>query len=70
MGRIVIPSAPHPTPLVSAQVPLPEATPVVGISAIHAKTSSTRIWIIKSRNANRLSGKFFVADNPESAGTV
>jgi hypothetical protein len=63
-GAYVIPSAPNPTPVGIGQVPLPEATPVVGISRFTENQYNTNLDYQISQ-ANRLSGKFFEADNPE-----
>ena len=63
-GAHVIPSAPNPTPVGIGQVPLPEATPVVGISRFTENQYNTNLDYQISQ-ANRLSGKFFEADNPE-----
>ena len=63
-GAYVIPSAPNPTPVGIGQAPLPEATPVVGISRFTENQYNTNLDYQISQ-ANRLSGKFFEADNPE-----
>jgi hypothetical protein len=63
-GAYVIPSAPNPTAVGIGKVPLPEATPVVGISRFTENQYNTNLDYQISQ-ANRLSGKFFEADNPE-----
>ncbi|HTD57210.1 MAG TPA: carboxypeptidase regulatory-like domain-containing protein, partial [Silvibacterium sp.] len=62
-GALVIPSAPHPVPVAPGSVPLPQATPVVGISRYTEIQYNTNLDFQVSA-ANRLSGKFFEADNP------
>jgi hypothetical protein len=66
-GAYVIPSAPHPLAAGIGQVPLPEATPVVAISRFTENQYNTNLDFQISQ-ANRLSGKFFEADNPELQG--
>ena len=66
-GAFVIPSAPNPTAAPIGQVPLPEATPVVAISRFTENQYNTNLDYQISQ-ANRLSGKFFEADNPELQG--
>jgi len=63
-GAYAIPSPPHPAAVGAGQVPLPEATPVVGISRFTENQYNTNIDYQLS-SANRFSGKFFEADNPE-----
>ncbi len=62
-GAYVIPSAPHPIPVAPGSVPLPQATPVVGISRFTENQYNTNLDF-QITPANRLSGKFFEADNP------
>jgi Carboxypeptidase regulatory-like domain/TonB-dependent Receptor Plug Domain len=62
-GTFVIPSAPHPVGVPIGSVPLPEATPVVGISRFTENQYNTNLDFQVS-TANRFSGKFFEADNP------
>jgi Carboxypeptidase regulatory-like domain/TonB dependent receptor/TonB-dependent Receptor Plug Domain len=62
-GQYVIPSAPHPIPVAPGSVPLPQATPVVGISRFTENQYNTNLDF-QINSANRLSGKFFEADNP------
>jgi TonB dependent receptor len=59
-GSLVIPSAPHPTGSIA-----PVAVPVVGISRFREDQFNTNLDF-KISNANRLSAKFFWADNPET----
>lgn len=59
-GSFVIPSAPHPTGSID-----PVAAPVVGISRFQEDQFNTNIDFKVSAN-NRLSGKFFFANNPET----
>jgi len=66
-GAYVIPSAPNPVPVTFGQIPLPEATPVVAISRFTENQYNTNLDFQVSQ-ANRLSGKFFEADNPELQG--
>ena len=59
-GSFVIPSAPHPTGSID-----PVAAPVVGISRFQEDQFNTNLDFKVSAN-NRLSGKFFFANNPET----
>jgi hypothetical protein len=59
-GSLVIPSAPHPTGSIA-----PVEVPVVGISRFREDQFNTNLDF-KISNANRLSAKFFWADNPET----
>jgi len=61
-GQLVIPSAPHPTGSIA-----PVAVPVVGISRFREDQFNTNLDF-KLSAANRLSAKFFWADNPETQG--
>ena len=62
-GSYVIPSAPHPVSVAPGSVPQPQATPVVGISRFTENQYNANLDYQVSA-ANRLSGKFFEADNP------
>ncbi len=62
-GSYVIPTPPHPTVVPLGSVPQPEATPVVGISTFREDQFNTNLDFQLS-NANRLSAKFFDANNP------
>src|SRR5271167_5200954 len=59
-GAYVIPSAPHPTSYIAAV-----ATPVVGLSYFKENQFNTNLDF-QLTSSDRLSGKFFWADNPET----
>jgi hypothetical protein len=62
-GSYVIPSAPNPTAVAPGAVPQPVAAPVVGISKFREDQFNTNLDFHLS-SANRLSAKFFAANNP------
>lgn len=62
-GAYVIPSAPNPTAVAPGAVPQPVAVPVVGTSKFREDQFNTNLDFQLSA-ANRLSAKFFAANNP------
>jgi hypothetical protein len=62
-GSFVIPSAPNPTTVAAGAVPQPVAVPVVGTSKFQEDQFNTNLDFQLSA-ANRLSAKFFGANNP------
>ena len=65
-GQFVIPSAPRPVPIPATATPVvPVPVPVVGISRFRENQINTNLDF-KLSSANRLSLKFFGADNPET----
>jgi Carboxypeptidase regulatory-like domain/TonB dependent receptor len=66
-GQFVIPSAPHPTAVAVGAVPQPVAVPVVAISKFREDQFNTNLDYQLS-GANRLSAKFFGANNPTLQG--
>jgi hypothetical protein len=66
-GSYVIPSAPHPTAVAPGEVPQPVAVPVVATSRFREDQFNTNLDVQLSA-ANRLSAKFFAANNPETQG--
>ena len=66
-GSYVIPSAPHPTAVAPGAVPQPVAVPVVATSRFREDQFNTNLDFQLS-TANRISAKFFAANNPETQG--
>ncbi|MGB9431341.1 MAG: TonB-dependent receptor, partial [Candidatus Acidiferrum sp.] len=66
-GSYVIPSAPHPTTVAPGSVPQPVAVPVVATSRFREDQFNTNLDFQLS-TANRVSAKFFAANNPETQG--
>jgi hypothetical protein len=62
-GSYVIPSAPNPVPVAAGAVPQPVPVPVVGISKFREDQFNSNLDFQLS-SANRLSAKFFGANNP------
>jgi len=62
-GSNIIPSAPHPTAVALGTIPQPVAAPVVGTSKFREDQFNTNLDFQLSP-ANRLSAKFFGANNP------
>ena len=62
-GSYVIPSAPHPMAVALGNIPQPVAAPVVGTSKFREDQFNTNLDFQLSP-ANRLSAKFFGANNP------
>ena len=63
-GQYIIASAPNPAPIPLARPVAPVAVPVVGISRFQEDQFNTN-FDVKITDANRLSVKFFWAQNPE-----
>lgn len=64
-GQYIIPSAPHPIPIPTTGGPAPYVSvPVVGTSTFREDQFNTN-FDVKLTDSNRLSFKFFWADNPE-----
>ncbi|HKM65598.1 MAG TPA: TonB-dependent receptor [Candidatus Acidoferrum sp.] len=66
-GSYVIPSAPNPTAPAIGQVPSPVAVPVVAASKFREDQFNTNLDYQLSA-ANRISAKFFAANNPATQG--
>lgn len=66
-GSFVIPSAPHPTAPAPGSLPQPVAVPVVAISKFREDQFNSNLDFQLS-GANRLSAKFFGANNPATQG--
>jgi hypothetical protein len=66
-GQFVIPSAPHPVPTPSSGTVAPVPVPIIATSRFREDQFNTNLDF-KVSSANRLSAKFFWADNPEVQG--
>lgn len=66
-GQFVIPSAPHPVPVPASGAAAPVPVPVIAISRFREDQFNTNLDF-KISSANRLSVKFFWANNPEVQG--
>jgi len=66
-GSYVIPSAPNPTPVTFPNVPQPVAVPVVALSKFREDQLNSNLDFQLS-GKNRLSAKFFAANNPATQG--
>lgn len=66
-GQLVIPSAPHPIPIPASGPAAPVPVPIIAISRFREDQFNTNADLQLS-SANRLSAKFFWANNPELQG--